>query len=236
MNRLGMAQDDIPYLIDTIKAQPEIRVKSIMSHFSNADDPSMDDFTKEQFRQFEVIGNELELGLGYNFDKHICNSNAALRFPQFHSDMIRLGIGLHGMAVSEPLLQMTMKLKSYIAQIRLVEKGSLIGYGNNYKVQQDVLVGVIPIGYADGITRHFGLNGGYVSVNNQQCKVLGVVCMDMLMIDLSSFNTDDIKIGEEVEFFGEHISIAEHAQFQNTISYEVISRLSERVSRVYLRD
>lgn len=233
MNRLGFHQDEVEPLIDAIKSQPEVHVKSIFTHFSVADDPNFDDFTEKQFNRFVEIADKIELELGYRIQKHCCNSNAALRFPNYHLDMIRVGIGIHGVNVNNLNLTPSLSLYSYISQIRALKKGEIVGYGNRYLADRDTLIGVVPIGYADGITRSFGTNGGYVFINQGKAKVIGNVCMDMLMVDLSE--CINVSVGDKVEVFGKNISIEEHAKFQQTIAYEIACKISDRIPRVYIK-
>lgn len=233
MNRLGFHADDITSLIDYVKAQPEIHVKSVFTHFSAADDPEYDDFTKKQFELFNKLALSIEDELGYELLKHCCNSNAALRFPAFHLDMVRVGIGVHGVSVNNNNLDPSLSLYSYISQIKQLKSGDIVGYGNKYVVRKDTTIGVIPIGYADGITRSFGSNGGYLIIEGQKAPVIGNVCMDMLMVDLSE--CAHIKVGATAEIFGTNISIEEHAKFQNTIAYEIACKISQRIPRVYIK-
>ena len=236
MHRLGFEKEDITELINRIKLNKSLEVKSIFSHLSGSDDPDLDDYTLNQIDLFDEISNQIKSALGDSILKHILNTNGIARFPNSQFDMVRLGMGLHGIS-SDPAtqknLQPTSSLKSIISQIKVVKSSESIGYGRKGRLEKDTKVATIPIGYADGLRRSFGLGRGNMSVNGQLAPSLGEVCMDMTMIDITGIEANE---GDEVEIFGPNLSISEYAKSMNTIAYEVLTDISRRVKRVYYQE
>jgi alanine racemase len=231
MKRLGFLVEEIEELISTISAQPEVRVKSIFSHLAASDVEREDLFTTKQIQIFQYVCHQIETGLGYNCIKHILNSAGIERFPHAQMDMVRLGLGMYGQSQEIKSLQTVGSLTSVISQIKNVKKGESVGYNRSQYALRDMKIGVIPIGYADGFSRHLSDGKGHMFVNGSLAKVFGKVCMDMTMIDLTDVTA---KEGDEVEIFGLNRPILELAKEMDTITYEVMTSISQRVVRLYI--
>jgi Alr-MurF fusion protein len=231
MRRLGFLSHEMEELISTISSQPEVRVKSVFSHLAAADDPGEDLFTTKQLQQFDYCAQKLETGLGYSFIRHISNTSGIERFPQARYDMVRLGLGLYGLSETLETLETVSSLTTVISQIKQVKKGESIGYSRAEYALEDTTIGIIPIGYADGYLRRLSKGEGHVWVNGQLAPTIGNVCMDMTMINLNGITA---KEGDEVEIFGKHRPIGDLAGELDTINYEVLTSISQRVVRVYV--
>jgi alanine racemase len=232
MNRLGFVQNDLDELIDILLTQPEVHVKSVFSHLAVADDRNELEFTYGQIRLFEIMSGKLKEELGYSFDRHLANSAAALNFSHSHFDMIRLGIGLYGlMGAYKEELENVLTFTTQISQIKELQAGDSVGYGRTFIANSNTRIGIIPVGYADGLRR--GLSRGNWSVihNGKPLKIIGNICMDMCMIDLTGI---DANVGDKIQIFGNENTIFEMAKNLYTIPYEIIAGISSRVHRVYL--
>lgn len=237
MNRLGFDEQDIHTIATLLQQNNTMVVQSAFSHLTSSEEAADDDFTLHQSQVFLQYCNTLENKLGYKFIKHIANSAAALRKPFLQMDMIRLGIGLYGINNSKMqsvFIQPVATLKTTIAQIREVKKEDTVGYNRKGKLQRDSKIATIRIGYADGFKRSLSNGVGAVYVKGKFAKVVGSICMDMAMIDVTDI--DEIQEEDEVEIFGTHISIEQVAQACNTISYEIMTSVSQRVKRVYMEE
>lgn len=230
MNRLGFKTDTIEELISVILSQPEIRVEGVFSHLASSDKPSDDNFSHSQFVTFDNITKKLESALGYSLIKHMLNTAGIERFKNKHYDMVRLGLGIYGISKNKSTLPV-LSLKTKISQIKKINKGDSVGYGTIHKVDQPTKIGIIPIGYADGFSRAFSNLKGSVYINGANVPVIGSVCMDMTMIDITNVS---VKEGDSVEIFGNNRLITQMAEDINTIPYEILTSISERVVRVYL--
>ncbi len=231
MNRLGFRSSELKLLLDKIASQPEVRVKSVFSHLSSSDDPSELNWSEQQEDRFDQACEEIRKGLGYDFIRHLYNTNAILHFQNHKYEMARMGIGLYG--ISEPQVQSleaVLKLKTKISQVRKIQAGESVGYSRTFKAKKEMRIGVLAIGYADGLLRSYS-SQGQVYVDGKLVPIVGNVCMDMTMIDLSDTNAAE---GDDVEIFGDHISVTELADKTGTIPYEIFTRISDRVKRVYL--
>ena len=233
MNRLGFVEEEIDNIISIVMSQPEVRVKSIFSHLAASDKSKHNDFTNQQIELFEVWANQLEKGLGYSVQKHILNSAGIENFPKHQLDMVRLGIGVYGNSSSLKNLEPVGRLKTIITQIKNTPKGSSIGYSRSVFAEEDLTIAVIPIGYADGFSRSLSNGKGHVLVNGKLAPVVGNVCMDMTLINVTDIQCEE---GGEVIIFGPERPIADLAKEMSTISYEVMTAISQRVVRVYLED
>jgi len=237
MHRLGFEKDDIEVLCKLLHHNTQVVVKSVFSHLAASEDATHDAFTNQQVQLFLATCKAIESSLGYAFIKHISNSAAIFRHPHLQFDMVRLGIGLYGVdSASEKLLHLmpVATLRSTIAQIRNVKKGESVGYSRKGIMQTDGKVATIRIGYADGYNRRLGNGVGKVWINGQLAPVIGNVCMDMTMLDITGI--DKINEGDRVEIFGTNISIQAVADWCNTISYEIMTGISQRVKRVYFEE
>jgi Alr-MurF fusion protein len=234
MHRLGFEEQDIEELIKEIKAHPQIVIASIFSHLAGADEAVHDAFSRQQAAKFKALADRISLAVGYKPIYHILNSPGILRLPEFQFDMVRLGIGLYGVDPTHDgfdQLKPVATLKTIISQIREVPAGESIGYGRRTTVQETMRVGTIAIGYADGYTRAFSRGVGQVLVDGKLAPVVGNVCMDMTMIDLTGIQASE---GDEVVIFGKDLPIQEVATRINTIPYEILTNTSERVKRIFV--
>ena len=231
MHRLGFEPCDMPELTKLLTNQNQVKVRSVFSHLVGSDNPQFDDFTRQQLDVFTKCADEISIPFTHKILRHILNSAGIERFPEFQFDMVRLGIGHYGItALPDVKLATVCTLKTIILQIRDVKAGDTVGYSRKGKIQRDSRIGVIPIGYADGFDRHLGNGVGEVWVNGSRAKVVGNVCMDAVMIDLTDIQANE---GDEVEIFGKNISIDEMANKLQTIPYEILTSVSRRVKRVY---
>ena len=235
MHRLGFNPEDVTQLVNELESKPNVEVVSVFSHLVASDDVSMDHFTENQIKKFEKITNLLQAKLKVPFIKHLSNTSGILRYPNAQYDMVRLGIGLYGISAAEDKshLQPVSTFKSYISQIRNVKAGDGIGYGQHSRSDTDRKIAVVAVGYADGYSRAFSQGKGFFMIQGKKAFVTGNVCMDMTMCDVTDI---ECKEGDEVVIFGDEPRVELLAKNIGTISYEVLSNVSERVSRVYYQE
>lgn len=234
MHRLGFSIPQLPELTELLRTNPQLEVSSIFTHFASADKAADDDFTRSQAQVFEQAYEQLCGALGYRPIRHVCNSSGVLRWPDYHFEMVRLGIGLHGFDPTGILkLRTTRKLKSVISQIQVLKKGETVGYSRNGIMEKDSTIAVVPIGYEDGYLRVFGNRNASILVNGSLCPAVGNICMDMTMIDITGV---EAKEGDEVIIFGEEPSIEQLGEWANTIPYEILTNVSSRVKRVFISE
>ncbi len=235
MHRLGFCEEDLPLLINLLQANPNVRVASVFTHLAGSDEEALDTFSRAQVRHFAAMAETLSEALGYAPLLHVLNSPGILRFPEYQFDMVRLGIGLYGVdpTPEKHALKPVNTLKTLISQVRTVRAGETIGYGRKGKAIHDMKIGTIAIGYADGFSRAFSQGKGVVLVKGKQAPVVGNVCMDMTMVDLTGI---DVQEGDEVIIFGEALPVSELAARINTIPYEILTNTSERVKRVFVAE
>jgi alanine racemase len=254
MNRLGFSEDDIDELAAVLSASSSFRVQSVFSHLAAAEDPAQDDFTKKQFSLFLQSAGKLKERLGYSFLIHIANSAAIIRHPDMQLDMVRPGIGLYGVdstTGNKINLQTVATLRSTIAQIKKLKAGETVSYNRIGTVNKDSRIATIRIGYADGYPRRLSNGVGKMWVNARLparavtdgndtvgqgilAPVIGTVCMDMTMIDITGI--PDVKEGDEVIIFGKELGVETVAQWAKTIPYEIMTGISQRVKRVYYEE
>lgn len=237
MNRLGFETTEASHIADLILQHGTMVVKSLLSHLAASENASLDDFTREQVNKFEEAAMVMQSKLRYTFIKHIANSAGIFRHPEYQFNMVRLGIGLYGVdsANEQQLsLQTVITLKSTIAQIRQVSKGETVGYNRKGVLSRDSRIATIRIGYADGYSRGLGNGKGTMWLKGKKAPVVGNVCMDMTMIDVTDI--PDAMEGDEVEIFGKHIPVQELATATDTIAYEIMTGISQRVKRVYVEE
>lgn len=230
MHRLGFYQEDMPWLIARLKAHKAVRVQSVFSHLAGSDEAQFDDFTMDQIRYFDACAEELKKGLNTPILKHICNSAGIERFTKYQFDMCRLGIGMYGFSFYGAHLRNVCTLKTTILSVKTVKAGETIGYGRHTRLDEDRVIAVIPIGYADGFDRRFSNYGGEVLVRGKRCPVVGNVCMDQAMIDVTEA---DARPGDIAEVFGDKMPLQELADKLGTITYEILTSVSRRVQRIY---
>lgn len=236
MHRLGFEPKDVPVLTEWLKKHPNIHVKSVFSHLSASDAPGHDAFTHQQATAFTAMYEPIQEALGYRPLRHIANTGGIVRFPQYHFDMVRLGIGLYGIDPGglQERLQVVNTLKATISQIKELMPGETVGYNRNGPVTRPSRIATISIGYADGLPRLAG-NGRYaVLLHRKKAPTIGNVCMDMTMIDVTDI--PEAREGDEVIIFGEHLPVQELAACLQTIPYEVFTSVAERVKRVYWQE
>lgn len=234
MHRLGFLEDELPAVIDFLKAHPALRVASVFSHLVGADESQFNGFSRQQYETFRRCADALETGLGYRPIRHLLNSAGIVRFPDYRFDMVRLGIGLYGVESSglEPgALRPVGTLRTVISQVKAVRTGETVGYSRRGVLSRDARIATIAIGYADGFDRRLGNGVGRVGVNGVLCPTVGNVCMDMTMIDVTDAPAQE---GDEVIIFGPDLPIAGLARQTQTIPYEILTGISERVKRVFV--
>lgn len=237
MHRLGIMEVDLEEVLDLIQMTPFLHVKGILSHLSGTDDKKWEKFTLYQIENFDRLAKHIEEKIGYKTIKHILNSEGIIHYPTAQYEMVRLGIGLYGFDSSAEIqhkLLSTVSLITKIAQIKTLKAGESTGYSRSGLVEKETKIAIVNLGYADGYSREFGNGIAQVFIQNQYAPTIGNICMDMTMIDIS--NLQNIDIGDEVEMIGEHILASDLAQKSNTISYEILTGISERVQRVYWED
>ena len=236
MHRLGFQENDLNELAELLKNNNFIFVKSIFTHLAASDDLAFKDFTLNQIHLFTEFYDKISSSLNHKPFRHILNTSGIFNYSEFQMEMVRLGIGLYGVGNSDEenkhLLNVST-LKSIISQIRTVNKHESIGYSRKFMVKNEMQVATIPIGYADGIRRLWGNEKGYVVIKNQKATILGNICMDMLMVDVSEINC---KAGDEVIIFGEKPHVKEIAKVSFTIPYEVFVGISQRVKRIFYKN
>ncbi len=236
MHRLGFEEEQLPDLIATLKDITTVSVKSILSHMATSDDIKQYDFAISQIDLFEKMSNMVINDLKIKPIRHILNTSGISNFPKAQYDMVRLGIGLYGISNDkdeQPYLENVGTLKSIISQIRTINAGESVGYGRRFVAEKTSKIATIPIGYADGISRHWGNGLGYVMINNKKAAIVGSVCMDMLMVDSTDIKC---KEGDQVIIFGEDPTVVLMAEKLETIPYEILTSISQRVKRVFYRE
>ncbi|MBP9549873.1 MAG: alanine racemase, partial [Chitinophagales bacterium] len=237
MHRLGFMPDDIPQLVKNILQQKQLHITSVFSHLAAADEMQQDAFTLQQITVFKSACDVLEKQMGYAPMRHILNSPGISKFPEAQMDMVRLGIGLYGddpaKHVSEKLL-FTSSIETTVTQIKNINAGESIGYGRSVIAEKNMRIATLNIGYADGFRRSLGNGVAKVWINNNLYSVVGRVCMDMIMVDITG--AKNIAEGDVAEIFGEHISLQQFSEWMQTIPYEVLTGISQRVKRIYLQE
>ena len=235
MHRLGFLPDEIPALVEELKKQSTLVPRSIFSHFAGSDSPLFDDFSRLQKERFDKAADTLQQAFGHKILRHICNSAGAERFATDKDDMVRLGIGLYGISPIEenPNLRQISTLKTIILQLRDVPADETVGYSRRGTLKRDSRIAALPIGYADGLNRRLGNGKGYCIVNGKRAPYIGNICMDVCMIDVTGI---DCKEGDVVEIFGPQLPVTTVADWLETIPYEVLTSVSERIKRVYYSD
>ncbi|MDE6793651.1 MAG: alanine racemase, partial [Muribaculaceae bacterium] len=238
MHRMGFIGDELDEVIRIVNSQKGVRVASVFSHLATADCVEMDDYTELQLSRFQEMTETLMRGIPYPFKRHILNSAGILRYgDRHHYDMARLGIGLYGAntlpeSIEKPL-SVVSTLRTVIIAIREWEADETIGYGRWGKLTRRSKIATIPIGYADGMNRHFGRGNISVRVNGKDAPTVGNICMDACMIDVTGI---DCKVGDAVEIFGNEAPLQRLADALDTIPYEVLTSVSPRVKRIYYRE
>ena len=235
MHRLGFnPQTDMPRLIDRLQHQNAVIPRSVFSHFVGSDSDSFDDFSARQFALFDAGSKQLQAAFPHKILRHIDNSAGIEHFPERQLDMCRLGLGLYGInSRNNAIIHNVSTLKTTILQLRNVPAGDTVGYSRKGRIDHDSVIAAIPIGYADGLNRHLGNRHAYCLVGGKKAEYVGNICMDVAMIDVTGI---DCKEGDSVEIFGDHLPVTVLSDVLDTIPYEVLTGISERVKRVYFHD
>lgn len=235
MHRLGFEENTVDELISTLKGNSTVKVQSILSHMATSDDSKHYDFALSQIQLFDKLSTKIMTELAINPIRHILNTSGISNFSEAQFDMVRLGIGLYGVSNDEneqKHLENVGTLKSIISQVRTIPAGDSVGYGRRFMAEKTTKVATIPIGYADGISRAWGNGVGFVTIKDQKASILGSVCMDMLMVNVTDIDCTE---GDDVIIFGESPTVSYIAKKLNTIPYEVLTSISQRVKRVFYR-
>ncbi|PKP11732.1 MAG: bifunctional UDP-N-acetylmuramoyl-tripeptide:D-alanyl-D-alanine ligase/alanine racemase [Bacteroidetes bacterium HGW-Bacteroidetes-4] len=230
MHRSGFMADELDLLIRSLKDSENLKVVSIFSHLASADEPQQDDFTHEQVVTFEKMSQTLMEQFPYKIKRHILNSAGIERFPKYQYDMVRLGIGLFGISATDAPLAQVGTLNSSIIQLKKLKKGQTVGYSRKGVLDKDSIIATVPVGYADGLRRILSNGVGKIWVNGKMAPIVGNICMDMCMIDVTGISVQE---GDCVEILGKNLSINELAHWMQTIPYEVLTGISKRVKRTY---
>ena len=234
MHRLGFVEDDVDLLGRAIHLDPTLHIASIFSHLSSADMPTEDDFTRGQIEHFDYMSQQLAEWLDYEPLRHLANSAAIVRFPEAHFDMCRLGLGLYGFGFehNEELIPVAT-LSTRIVQIKTLPRGESIGYGRATRLDRETTIATIPVGYADGLDRGLGCGKWSVRINGVSAPIIGRVCMDSAMVDISGIR--GVEVGDKVTIFGTERgnTLEDMAEVLGTISYEIMTSISQRVKRIY---
>ena len=236
MHRLGFLPEDIDKLLEKIKSNNNIIVKSVFSHLAGSDSEEFNDFTMKQIDNFEAMSSKIVEALPYKILRHILNSAGISRFTDYQYDMVRLGLGIYGIAPCEEdkgKLHTVISLKTTIVQIKEYEIGETIGYSRKGKIERKSRIGVVPIGYADGLKRELGNGNACFYVNGKAAPIIGNICMDMCMIDLTGI---ECKEDDTAILFNENYSVEKIAEACNTIPYEILTSISQRVKRIYYQE
>ena len=230
MNRMGFLPEEVDELIARLNKASHLKVSTVFSHLAGSDEAIHDDFTRKQGEVFSECCAKLKRGLGYDFIRHILNSAGIERFPDLQMEMVRLGIGMYGISSNNQELKNVASLKTYVSQLKHVKKGATIGYGRKGVASKDKTIAIVPVGYADGLNRLLSNGLGSLIINHQKAPIIGNICMDMCMADVTNLKVSE---GDEVEVFGEENTIVEMAQKLETIPYEILTSISRRVKRIY---
>lgn len=236
MHRLGFIENDLDELIEIINSSSRFKIASIFSHLAASGEELHDSFTIAQAEKFQELASKVSNAIGYQPMRHILNSSGIIRFPQYQFEICRLGIGLYGIDPSDKLpgLQTVLSLKTSITQIKELNYGDTVGYSRNWKATEKSRIATIAIGYADGLRRAAGNSNWHVMIHQKAAPVIGNVCMDMCMVDITHIT--EAKEGDEVVIFGREPSVMDLAKICNTISYEILTGISQRVRRIYVME
>lgn len=232
LNRIGFLPTDVSNILSLVKEKKSIHISSVFSHLAASDDTNEVDFTKNQIKTFSDLLQNIYKNLAYKPMAHLLNTSGIINYPEAQFDMVRLGIGLYGFGnddLETSQLKNTNTLKSIISQIHTVKPGESVGYNKGFIAKQETKTATIPIGHADGISRKLGNKKGYVLINKQKATIIGNVCMDMIMVDVTKIDCTE---GDEVIIFNNQKMIEEIAVICETIPYEILTAISQRVKRL----
>lgn len=236
MNRLGIESRDLNGVLEIIRGNSGVKVASIFSHLAASDNPEFDEFTRRQVSAFGNMAKAAEVKLGYPIMKHIANTSGVARFPEAQFDMVRLGIGLYGAANSTAEQQHLKTVSQWftrVSQIKHIKSGESVGYSRGFVAEKPVTIATLPVGYADGYFRVLSNGKAEVVIAGNRAPVVGRICMDMLMVDVTNLTVAE---GDVVELLGDNITVKEMATAAQTIPYEIFTHISGRVPRVYVSE
>lgn len=234
MNRLGFDAHEINHLGSLIQKEGCLKVQSIFSHLSASASEKFKSFTEEQLFKFNEWSKIIEDQLGYSTIKHISNSGAIVDHVKYHLDMVRLGIGMFGISKTKNLFENVLQMHTTIAQIRTLAKDETVGYNRSGTIEKESVIATVRLGYADGFSRKFGNRKGSMWIAGHKANIIGAICMDMTMIDITGI--PNVKVGDRVEVFGPNLPIEQLADWAETIPYEILTSIGQRVKRVYIQD
>ena len=235
LNRLGFWHTDVPTILTSFKESNNVKLQSIFSHLAASEDLREQQFTVNQINNFAYIVKQMYTHLGYEPMIHILNTSGVINYPQAQFDMVRVGIGLYGFGNDQQetaQLQNTHTLKSIISQINIIQPGETVGYNRAFVASRVTKSATIPVGHADGISRKLGNKEGFVIINKKPAPIIGNVCMDMIMVDVTEVECNE---GDEVVLFNHQQQIEYIAHKCETIPYEILTALSQRIKRVVVR-
>ncbi|RKN82959.1 alanine racemase [Ulvibacterium marinum] len=236
LNRLGFWENDVDYIVEQLAGRNEIKIVSIFSHLAASEDLEEAPFTHGQINTFQKIAAEVDEKLDYSPFKHLLNTSGIINYQESQWDMVRSGIGLYGYGNERNIdeqLRPVACLKTIISQIHKIEPNETVGYNRAFTSDGYRVTATLPLGHADGIGRQYGKGSTYVTVHGKKAPIIGNVCMDMIMIDITGI---DCREGDEVIIFGKNPTAEEFASTANTISYELLTSISHRVKRVFVGD
>ena len=235
LNRLGFTEDDIDFIVSALSKTKSVKIKSMLSHLAATEDLNEAEFTRKQIARFQSISEKIISEIGYRPMLHTLNTSGIVNFPEAQFDMVRTGIALYGFGNNAEVnkhLKPVSTLKTVISQIHEIKPGETVGYNRKFVSDKNKKTATLPIGHADGISRAYGNGIGWVTINGQKAPIAGNVCMDMIMVDISNIDCNE---GDEVIVFGENPTAGELAAAINSIPYELLTAISQRVKRVICR-
>jgi alanine racemase len=237
MHRLGFDEEEIEEMLQLVTASPKFKIASVFTHLAASEDVNEDVFTQNQIQKFNKICAKINTQISYPYLKHVLNSAGVVRFPEAQFDMVRLGLGLYGfcpLPEVQAQLQSVISLSSVITQIKKIRKGDTVGYNRTFTAQGDMKIAIVPVGYADGFPRELSNGVGSMLVHQKQCPIVGKISMDMTVIDVT--HLDEVSIGDEVTIYNTENSLQEIGVKIDKTPYELLTAISKRVPRIYVRE
>jgi alanine racemase len=237
MHRLGLDEEEIDEMMKLILTSDKIRIASVFTHLSASEDVNEDIFTQNQIQKFNIICQKIDTYISYPYLKHILNTVGIVRFPEAQLDMVRLGLGMYGfcpLPEVQERLQNVIHLGSIITQLKKIKKGSTVGYNRTFVAQEDMMLAVVPLGYADGFPRELSNGAGTMLVHQKPCPIVGKISMDMTTIDIT--HLEEVTIGDEVTIYNAENSLQTIGTNIGKTPYELLTAISKRVPRIYVRE